>query len=412
MAEPLSAFQLELLPKALEFAKLHELTRDALRKHLSCGAENAMRLIHHIQEGNMVKVAARLERLPVNAETRAETQFTLGDTSGSAYSYVLRENSRLQRELSKYRHKTAADKEQRATEIRGEIEELKALVKEELGVRPSRKLKEVPEGDLMLEVCLYDEHWSKLCWPKETNDAPYDLELVEAIHNRALDTLLKRASVHKFERVMFCLGQDLLHSNGVNNSTAKGTVVDCDGRFFRTYGAARRVMIETIEKLRQIAPVDVLVVPGNHDRSIWQLADSIECWYHGQKDVKIDNAPTLRKYYSFGKCGWMITHGDLGKKSEYPLVFATEAPEIFSNSLWREIRCGHIHSTQVNEVRGVQIRTQPSLSPSDAWHHSEMYTKNMRNAYAYVFSKTEGLIAQYTYCDNMQVELKTERKIV
>jgi len=139
--------------------------------------------------------------------------------------------------------------------------------------------------------------------------------------------------VHKFERVMFCLGQDLLHSNGVNNSTAKGTVVDCDGRFFRTYGAARRVMIETIEKLRQIAPVDVLVVPGNHDRSIWQLADSIECWYHGQKDVKIDNAPTLRKYYSFGKCGWMITHGDLGKSLSIRLCLQPR-PQRFSATLY------------------------------------------------------------------------------
>src|ERR1035441_8397016 len=106
MTEQLSAFELELLPKALEFAKEHELTRNALRRELSCGAEIAMRLIRHIQEGSMVKVAAHLERLPVDAETRAETQFTLGDTSGSAYSYVLRENSRLQRELSKYRHKT------------------------------------------------------------------------------------------------------------------------------------------------------------------------------------------------------------------------------------------------------------------------------------------------------------------
>lgn len=108
----------------------------------------------------------------------------------------------------------------------------------------------------------------------------------------------------------------------------------------------------------------------------------------------------------------MLTHGDLGVKKDYPLVFATESPEIFANSLWREIRCGHVHHTQVQEVRGVQIRTQPSFSSSDAWHFENMYTKNLRNAYAYVFSKTEGLIAQYGYCDNAYPEIKTERRLV
>lgn len=294
MTETLTAFELELLPRALEFAKENPLTRDTLRRALSCGAEIAMRLIRHIQDGNMVKVAAHLEKLPVDAEIRAETQFSLGDTSGTAYSYVLRENARLTRELSKYKHKTAAEKEQRAAEIRAEISELKEMAKEELGsVKKPTRIKETPETGLLLEVSPYDCHFGKLCYPKEVNDVPYDLEIAEAMYNRAVDTLLKRASVHRFERVLFCLGQDLLHSNGANNATAKGTQLDCDGRFFRTYNVVRKVMIETIEKLRQIAPVDVLTVAGNHDRSIWTLADSVECWFAKQPDVRVDNAPTL-----------------------------------------------------------------------------------------------------------------------
>jgi len=52
---------------------------------------------------------------------------------------------------------------------------------------------------------------------------------------RALETLLDRAKGYSFSRVLFILGNDLLHSNGMNNSTANGTVVDCDGRFQRTY---------------------------------------------------------------------------------------------------------------------------------------------------------------------------------
>jgi len=60
-----------------------------------------MRLLTHLRENDQVKIAERLQALPVAAEVRAETQFALGDTSGSSYSYVLRENARLNRALSK-----------------------------------------------------------------------------------------------------------------------------------------------------------------------------------------------------------------------------------------------------------------------------------------------------------------------
>ena len=408
----LSALELSLLPATLEFAANEALTRDGLKRALSCGSETATRLQNYLKENDVAKVAERLQAIPETAEVRNTVFSALGDTT-SAYGHAIRDVARLQREVSRLKAKGSAEKEQRAQEIRAEIEELKEMAKSEIAsVKKPGKPKEVPETGLLLEVSPYDCHFGKLSYPKEVNDAPYDLEITEAMYNRAVDTLLKRASVHKFERVLFCLGQDLLHSNDSNNATAKGTKLDCDGRFFRTYNTVRKVMIETIEKLRQIAPVDVLTVAGNHDRNIWTLADSVDCWFAKQPDVHVDNAPTLRKYYSFGKVGFMLTHGDLGVKKDYPLVFATEAPEIFANSMWREIRCGHIHSTQVNEVRGVQIRTQPSFSSSDAWHFENMYTKNLRNAYAYVFSKTEGLIAQYTYCDNAYPEIKSERRLV
>jgi hypothetical protein len=413
----LTAYEIELLKLALPYAVKLEtagetLTRDGLRRELSCGKDIASRLRVYLKENQMAKVAARLVAIPENAEIRNEVQLMLGDTTTDR-AHLLRENSRLLREVSRLKARGSAEKDQRAAAIREEIEELKSLAKSELGaVKKLGKSRDIPEGDLLLEVSPYDHHFGKLVYPKEVNDVPYDLEVAEAMYNRAIDTLLKRASVHKFERVLFCLGQDLLHSNGMSNSTAKGTQLDCDGRFFRTYNIVRKVMIETIEKLRRVAPVDILTVAGNHDRSIWTLADSVDCYFSKQPDVHVDNAPTLRKYYSFGKVGFMLTHGDLGVKKDFPLVFATEAPEIFANSMWREIRCGHIHSTQVNEVRGVQIRTQPSMSSSDAWHFENMYTKNLRNAYAYVFSKTEGLIAQYTYCDNAYPEIKSERRLV
>jgi len=305
--------------------------------------------------------------------------------------------------------KTEAEKEQRAQEIRAEIEELKAEAKIE---RKFKAAKPAKASGLLLEVCIADAHFGKLCYPKETDGPPFDATIAQAMFMRALETLLERAKNYSFERILFPLGNDLLHSNGMNNATAGGTPLDCDGRYQKVFTLVRKTMVEAIERLRELAPVDCPVIAGNHDRTIWTLADSVDSWFRGQSDVNVDNAPTLRKAYSWGTCGFLLTHGDTGKAVDYPLVFATEFPEIFSNATWREVQQGHFHRTALDEIHGVKIRTLPSLTPADFWHYEHMFTGNMRNAEAYVFSKTEGQIASFTYCDNMQPPLKTERKLV
>ena len=80
MSEKLSAFELSLLPRALEFAKTQSLTRDGLKRALACGTDTATRLQHYMQEQDIIKVAEHLQKLPEAAETRAEVQFALRDT--------------------------------------------------------------------------------------------------------------------------------------------------------------------------------------------------------------------------------------------------------------------------------------------------------------------------------------------
>ena len=44
-----------------------------------------------------------------------------------------------------------------------------------------------------------------------------------------------------------------------------GTRQDADSRFSRIFRDGRKLLVEAIEYLKTIAPVDVLVVVGNHD---------------------------------------------------------------------------------------------------------------------------------------------------
>jgi hypothetical protein len=308
--------------------------------------------------------------------------------------------------------KTEAEKEQRAQEIRAEIEELKELAKEEIKRKP-QAVKLAKKTNLMLELNLSDAHWGKLAWPIETGGEPYDLAVAETMFLRALEVLLERAKGYEFESVLFVLGNDFLHSNDVLGHTAHGTVLDTEGRFQKTYWTARKTMCAVIERLREIAPTKVAVIYGNHDKnSVWTLADSLSCYFHGDDRVEIDNQPIYRKYYQWGKCGLMFTHGDLGKRQDFPLLFATEKPELFASTIHREIHTGHLHTTKTEEFHGVRVRILPSLSPQDAWHSENSFVGNMRNAEAYVWDKEQGLIAQFTYSDNAYPKIKSERKIV
>jgi len=408
----LNAHETELLKLALPFCQeLGEVpTQAVLMDKLRCRDKSARNIQHYLLEIEAVKLADRVEALPGKAEDKAVVQHSLGEEQfGSSFSSVVRENVRLRKALAKAKHKDQADAEERAQGIRAEIDAMKSEAKVE---RKFPKINPAETNGLLLEVAISDVHFGKLCYPKETEDSPYDLKIAQAMFMRALETLLKRAKGYSFERILFPLGNDLLHSNGMNNATAGGTPLDCDGRYQKTFTLVRQTMAEAIERLRQVAPVDCPVIAGNHDRTVWTLADSLSSWFRGQSDVNIDNSPTLRKAYSWGTCGFMLTHGDTGKKTDYPLVFATEFPEVFSKSTWREIQQGHFHRTALDEVHGIKIRTLPSLAPADFWHYENMYTGNMRNAEAYVFSKTEGLVAQFIYCDNMHPTLKTERKLV
>ena len=408
MAEKLSAFELSLLPQALEFAKQNELTRDGLKRALSCGSDIATRLQHHIQEQDLVKVAEHLQKLPVTAEAKNEVQFAQGVQGDSAYGFVLRQNANLQREVARLKVKRESEKEQRAQEARAEIEQIKI---EKLGDKPSKEKAKKDTG-LVLEVSLFDHHFGKLAWPSETAGRPYDVKIAEATFMRALEQLLERSKGFTYDQVLFIVGNDLFHSNDIAGNTANGTRLDTEGRFQKTYWTVRKMLCRAIERLKEIAPVKVLIVVGNHDKlSAWTLGDSLDCWFHDDPKVSVDNSPTYRKYFEFGKVLLMFTHGDLGKREDFPLLMATEQSKAFGRTEFREVHTGHLHTTKTQEWHGVRVRILPALCPADAWHHENAYTGALRTAEAYVWSREEGLIAQFFHNDDAFPVIKTERKL-
>lgn len=280
---------------------------------------------------------------------------------------------------------------------RHEIQAMLEDAKKQMKPWPKPKLAK-PAGECLLEVSIPDLHIGKLSWADETLGSNYDTKIACAVYRDALQALIRRTAAFNFSRIVLPIGNDFFHSDTKQGTTTKGTPLDTDSRFQKTYLAGRRLMIESIETLRQIAPVTVVMIPGNHDAlSNFCLGDSLDCWYHATDDVTVMNAPSPRKYLQHGKVMLLWVHGNAGKLQNLPLLMATEQPQMFGTTTFREAHTGDKHQLRVQEHMGVRVRISPALCSADAWHSENMFVGNQRAAEAFVWHPEEGLVSIATY---------------
>ncbi len=159
------------------------------------------------------------------------------------------------------------------------------------------------------------------------------------------------------------------------------------------------MVTEAVDRLRLVAPVDIMVVAGNHDRDrMFYLGDALESHYRNCANVNVDNAPSVRKYYRYGKCLLGYTHGHTRGDSmpkDLPRLMAEERPQDWAETTWREWHLGHLHRKRefswlsVDTLGEVIVRHLPSLSAVDAWAFGEGYVPP-RIGEAYLYDRRDG----------------------
>jgi hypothetical protein len=256
--------------------------------------------------------------------------------------------------------------------------------------------------DCLLELALFDVHFGKLAHKEEVGE-DYDLKIASARFTSAIDNLLKNVNLDTIERILFPVGQDLINIDNLTNSTTAGTPQDSDSRFHKIVKTVKEVLINTINRLSTIAPVDVVVTTGNHDeQTTFMIGEMLDAYYHNNANVNINNAAYLRKYYQYGITSIMFTHGNREKFNDLGMIFAAENPKLWANTTQRYIQIGHFHHNkkasflQNQEFQGFSIQIIPSLSGSDAWHMGRGYM-SLKQAKAFLYGKTQGLIAEFTH---------------
>lgn len=267
---------------------------------------------------------------------------------------------------------------------------------------PKLEYKKIDNGHL-LEINIFDLHFGKLCWGLETGDN-YDTKIASKRFLTAIHAIIKRSEGYDIKRIVFPVGNDFFNSDTRLNQTSAGTPQDEDVRWQKTFKAGRELLIAGIDLLSKVAPVDVVIVQGNHDweRSFY-VGDVLSCWYFNNPNVEVNNQPTPRKHYKFGNCLISYTHGNNEKIIDLPLLVASEVPKLWASTQFREIHIGHLHHKKeikfmaTQEHKGIVIRFMRSLSGTDAWHNFKGYKGAIQACEAFIWDENEGLICQFSH---------------
>lgn len=257
-----------------------------------------------------------------------------------------------------------------------------------------------------LEPALYDVHLGKLAWSEESGHS-YDLKIAESRYDDAMDDIIRSAGIYDIDRVCLPLGHDFFHVDTRENKTAHGTVVTADSRQQKVFQVGCSVIVRGIDRLREIAPVDVVMVPGNHDlESNFSLGEVLKAWYRRDDSVNIDNRAAVRKYYEYGKVMLQLTHGS----EETPGVrcaalAAAEQPAMWGRTLYRETHQGHRHKkmskreyiVEQDEYLGYIVRIISALSETDDWHFGKAFVENLQGAESFIWSAERGLVNHHFY---------------
>lgn len=233
------------------------------------------------------------------------------------------------------------------------------------------------------EISLPDLHYGKMAGMTQT-------ELEDLYLEKVFD-LVQKAEGLQIEKFILPIGNDGMNSEGMRQTTTKGTPQQDNAGWKETFRGYWTLLVSTIDYLSRIAPVDVIVISGNHDyERMFYVGDVLAAWFKYNENVEIDNSYDHRKYLEYGVNMLMFTHGDTEKIQDLPLIMATEQPQMFARTFHHEVHCGHLHKEMVNEYRGIKVRFLPSICPNDEWHKRMGYEAK-RTAQAYIWSKNRGL---------------------
>lgn len=286
---------------------------------------------------------------------------------------------------------------------------------------PSRK---EPIGEHLLVIDLADVHFLKLSVKTETG-YEYNREVARHRVIEGTRALLKLAKPMGVARILFVLGNDILHTDTPRSTTTSGTFQDSDGTIFQGFTDASHALDSAITEATGLADVDLVHCMSNHDWLMgWALSQTVAARLRGNPRVRASDynlSEAHRKYYRYGENLFGLTHGDGAKEEKLYGLMVSEARQHISeckNLYWllhhvhhkdRKTRgeivyvrekdhngmTAHFSGRPMEEGANLNIEYVRSPSPPDGWHHRNGLM-NRQAVECFVYHPIDGQRARFT----------------
>jgi hypothetical protein len=252
-----------------------------------------------------------------------------------------------------------------------------------------------PTGNLLV-IDPADIHIGKLASSFETGEE-YNNQIAVQRVLEGVDGILSKSAGFNIDQIIFVAGNDVLHVDSPKRTTTSGTPQDTDGMWYDNFLIAKKLYVDVIDRLMQIADVHFMYNPSNHDYTHgFFLADSIKSWYRDCDNITFDSSINHRKYFTYGNSLIGTTHGDGAKWQDLGKLAAVESPD-WSATKHRYVYTHHVHHKIVKDDIGVTIESLRSPSGTDGWHHRNGYQHAPKAVEGFIHSKEHGQVARFTH---------------
>jgi hypothetical protein len=209
--------------------------------------------------------------------------------------------------------------------------------------------------------------------------------------------LLAELQTDSIDKILFVIGNDILHIDNSKRTTTSGTPQDTDGMWFDNFMIARQLYVDIIEIMMSVADVHVVFNPSNHDYTNgFFLAQIIEAHFKDCQNVTFDCSISHRKYFRYGNNLIGTTHGDGAKESDLALLMAHESKD------WQECKhryfyIHHFHHKISKDYMSVCVEALRSPSGTDSWHHRNGYQHSPQAVEGFIHCAEHGQLSRLTH---------------
>jgi len=246
-----------------------------------------------------------------------------------------------------------------------------------------------------------DTHLGMLAWKEESGEN-YDLDKGESLLCRWFDKTIEQ-SPDSGTCIINCLG-DLIHYDSYDSVTPTNkNLLDTDSRYPEIVRAGIRCIRYIIHKaLTKHHMVNLIVTTGNHDPSstVW-LRELFSSLYENEPRVFVETKHKNFLAYRYGNVMFGFHHGHTKQKgTNLALLFATDYPEIWGQTVYRYVHTGHLHHLDIKEHPGIIIEQHSTIAANDA-HAANNGYRSMKKATSITYHREHGEVGRTTVTPGM-----------